>query len=155
MSLVPPHIKNLSTYKSGKPIDEVKREYGLTRVIKLASNENPMGLSNAVSHAVKNSMAESYRYPDTSGYELRSLLADMFRLKIENVVLGAGSEGIMSTIMRTFLSDSDEIIAAKNSFIGFKVLANASGFPTNWIPMKDYRYDLHSMADAVNENTKI
>ena len=155
MPLVPPHIQNLSAYKSGKPIDEVKREYGLTRIVKLASNENPLGVSDKVRHAVKNCMSESHRYPDTSGFELRSLLAEIFRLKMGNVVLGAGSEGIMSTIMRTFLSYLDEIIAAKNSFIGFKVLANASGIFTNWIPMKNYRYDLPSMAGAVNENTKI
>jgi len=155
VSLVPLHIQKLTAYKAGKPIDEVKREFGLTHVVKLASNENPLGLSDNVLKAVTKGLNESHRYPDTTGFELQSLLSERFRLKIKNVVLGAGSEGIMSNIMRTFLSDPDEIIAAENSFIGFKVLANASGIKTNWIPMKNYRYDLHAMVDAVNEHTKI
>ncbi len=155
MSLVPVHIQRLIAYKSGKPIDEVKREFGLNHVVKLASNENPSGPSPAALEAVAASLGRTHRYPDTSGFELRSLLADRFRLKIDNVVLGAGSEGIMSTIMRTFLSGPDEIISAQNSFIGFRVLANASGMKTHWVPMNGNRYDLPAMADLINEDTKI
>ncbi len=83
------------------------------------------------------------------------MLAVRFNVKVENVILGAGSEGIMSTIMRTFLRKKDEIIAAKNSFIGFRVLANASGFKTNWISMDNYHHNLASMAKAINDQTKI
>ena len=79
----------------------------------------------------------------------------LYNLNIENVVLGGGSEGIMSVIMRTFLHDDDEIIAAQNSFIGFRVLANASGIKTNWVPMKNYHYDLEGLADQVNDKSKI
>ena len=61
--------------------------------------------------------------------------------------------GIMSVIMRTFLHDDDEIVAAKNSFIGFRVLANASGIKTHWVPMKEYHYDLHGLADKINNKT--
>jgi histidinol-phosphate aminotransferase len=74
---------------------------------------------------------------------------------MENVVLGAGSEGIMSTIIRTFLLNDDELISASNSFIGFKVLANASGRRVHWVPMKDYRYDLTAMAEKITDYTKI
>ena len=96
-----------------------------------------------------------HRYPDASGYELRAKLADQFKVKINNVVLGAGSEGIMSTIMRTFLLTDDELISAKNSFIGFRVLANASGRRIHWVPMKNYRYDLEAMAARITDYTKI
>jgi len=155
MPLVPKYIKDLGAYKPGKSIEEVKREYGIKNVIKLASNENPTGPSENVINDVNKTLYKSHRYPDPSGYELRNLLAKKYDLKIENVVLGAGSEGIMSSIMRTFLNPTDEILAARNSFIGFRVLANASGNTVNWIKMKNYRYDLESMAKEINEYTKV
>jgi len=155
MSLVPVHIENLSPYKPGKPISHVKRDLGLKYVIKLASNENPSGPSPLALDAVKNALFDYNRYPDSAAFDLRNRLAIRFNVKVENVILGAGSEGIMSTIMRTFLREKDEIIAAKNSFIGFRVLANASGFKTNWISMDDYHYNLASMAKAINDQTKI
>ena len=122
MSLVPNHIKNLLPYIAGKPIDEVKRELGLSKIIKLASNENPLGPSKYALDALKNN-TDIHRYPDSSSYELRKKLSLKFNLDISNVILGSGSEGIMSSIMRTFLSDTDEIIATQNSFIGFRVTA--------------------------------
>jgi len=155
MSLVPEHIKNLSPYTPGKPISRIKRDLGLKFVIKLASNENPSGPSPLALDAVKNALFDYNRYPDSAAFDLRKMLAARFNVKVENVILGAGSEGIMSTIMRTFLRKRDEIIAVKNSFIGFRVLANASGFKTNWIAMDHYHYNLASMAKAINNRTKI
>ena len=87
--------------------------------------------------------------------KLRKKLAKKFDLKVENVILGSGSEGIMSSIMRTFLKDKDELISAQKSFIGFKVLANASGKKVIWVPKKNYKYDLESICNQINENTKI
>ncbi len=155
MPLVPRHILELHPYKPGKPISEVQRELGLTHIVKLASNENPLGPSPAAIRAVEACLPHTHRYPDSAAWELRHKLAEKFNLKIHNIILGAGSEGIMSAIMRTFLTREDEIVAAKNSFIGFRVLANASGVRTNWVPMKGYRYDLQAMAAEVNEYTKI
>ena len=155
MALVPKHIKELSPYKAGKPISEVQRELGLEHIVKLASNENPLGPPESSIKAAQASLLECHRYPDAAAFELREKLATRFDLKMENVVLGGGSEGVMSTIMRTFLKPGDEIVAARNSFIGFRVLAKASGNHTNWIPMKNYRYDLSSMAGAINDYTKI
>ncbi|MAR15177.1 MAG: histidinol-phosphate transaminase [Candidatus Marinimicrobia bacterium] len=155
MTLVPKHIKNLFPYKAGKPIEEVKRQLGLKKIIKLASNENPLGPSKIAIKAVEKILLETHRYPDSNGYDLRSRLAEKFDLNIDNVIIGGGSEGIMSVIMRTFLSSKDEIIATKNSFIGFKVLANASGIKTNWVSMKNYHYSLESMANKINDYTKV
>jgi len=155
MSLVPEHIKNLSPYIPGKSISRVKQDLGLKYVIKLASNENPSGPSPLALDAVKNALSDYNRYPDSAAFDLRKMLATRFNVKVENVILGAGSEGIMSTIMRTFLRKRDEIIAVKNSFIGFRVLANASGFKTSWIAMDNYHYNLESMAKAINNHTKI
>ena len=155
MPLVPSYIKKLKSYKPGKPIEEVQRDLGLDDIIKLASNENPLGPSPKALSAIQNSMIESHRYPDASGYELRKKLSNKFKVNINNVVLGSGSEGIMSTIMRTFLLNDDELVSAQNSFIGFKVLANASGNKIHWVPMKNHRYDLESMADKITDYTKI
>ena len=155
MPLVPSYIKKLNSYKQGKPIEEVKRELGLNDIIKLASNENPLGPSPKAVDAIKNSMNNIHRYPDSSGYELRKKLAERFKIKVDNVVLGSGTEGIMSTIMRTFLLSDDELISAKNSFIGFRVLANASGRTVRWVPMKKYRYNLELMAKSITDYTKI
>jgi len=155
MPLVPSYINKLHSYKPGKPIEEVQRELGLNNIIKLASNENPLGASPKALAAIKESINEINRYPDASGYELRKKLANKYNLKLYNVILGSGSEGIMSTIMRTFLLNDDELISAKNSFIGFRVLANASGRKVHWIPMDNNRYDLEMMAKKISDYTKI
>ena len=155
MPLVPSYIQNLANYVPGKAIKEVQRELGLDHVDKLASNENSLGPSPKAIEAMANSLSGLHRYPDISGFELRTKLANRFNIKIENVILGGGSEGIMSTIMRTFLLSDDEIVSAANSFIGFRVLANASGRKVHWVPMKNYRYDLEAMAEKVTDYTKI
>jgi histidinol-phosphate aminotransferase len=155
MPLVPRYIRDLASYQPGKPVEEVQKELGLTDVVKLASNESSLGPSPRAVAAMQEAMANVHRYPDATGHTLRSKLADRFRIKIDNVILGAGSEGIMTTILRTFLLADDEIITAANSFIGFRVLANATGRKIHWVPMKNHRYDLDAMAREINEYTKI
>ena len=155
MPLVPSYIENLENYVPGKPIEEVQRELGLDHIDKLASNENPIGPSPKAVNEIKKSLNNLHCYPDASGYNLRNKLAKAFNIKMGNVILGAGSEGIMSTIIRTFLMANDEMISASNSFIGFRVLANASGKKVHWIPMKNHRYDLKSMVKILNDQTKI
>ena len=155
MPLVPSYIEKLKNYVPGKPIEEVQRDLGLDDIDKLASNENPIGPSPKALIEIEKSLKKLHRYPDASGYNLRNKLAKAFNIKMENVILGAGSEGIMSTIIRTFLMGNDELISASNSFIGFRVLANASGKKVHWVPMKNYRYDLKSMLNELNNQTKI
>ena len=155
MSLVPTHIRELESYKPGRNITDVQKAMGLKRVVKLASNENPMGPSPKALEAVQNSLDQNFRYPDAAALLLRNKLAERFDLNIDNVTVGAGSEGVMSAIMRTFLRIGDEIIAANNSFIGFRVLANASGIRTNWVSLNRYHHDLPAMAGEINDYTKI
>ncbi len=155
MPLVPSYIKKLEKYKPGKSIQIAKTESGEKNYIKLSSNENPLGASPLAIEAIKKTYANLNRYPDASGYALRNKLAKKFKVKTENVVIGSGSEGIMSTIMRTFLLNDDEIISAAGSFIGFRVLANASGRKIHWVPMKDYHYDLERIAEKITDYTKI
>jgi len=155
MPLVPSYIQNLANYVPGKTIKEVQRELGLDHVDKMASNENSLGPSPKAIEAMAKTLSGLHRYPDVSGYELRTKLARRYNINMDNVILGGGSEGIMSTIMRTFLLSDDEIVSAANSFIGFRVLANASGRKVHWVPMKNYRYDLEAMAEKVTDYTKI
>jgi len=157
MPLVPSYIKKLERYKPGKSVQLAKSESGDESVeyIKLSSNENPLGSSPMAIEALKKTYNNLNRYPDASGFDLRKKLSQNFNVEIDNVVIGSGSEGIMSTIMRTFLLNDDEIIGAAGSFIGFRVLANASGRKVHWVPMKDYRYDLGLMAKKISDYTKI
>jgi len=155
MPLVPSYIKKLKRYKPGKSGRDIKQENGVNKYIKLSSNENPLGPSPLAIKALKNTISRINRYPDASGFSLRKKLAKKFKVTYKNVVIGSGSEGIMSTIMRTFLLSDDEIISSTGSFIGFRVLANASGRKVHWVPMKNHHYNLKQMAEKINDYTKI
>jgi histidinol-phosphate aminotransferase len=155
MPLVPENLAALVPYQPGPSIEEVMRSHGLSRVVKLASNENPLGPSPRALAAAQATLADCHRYPEPGAPDLRAALARRFAVKQANVIVGAGSEGIMSVIMRTFLCNDDEIVAAAGGFIGFQVLARASGRKVHWVPMRDHRHDLPAMADAINQHTKI
>ncbi len=152
--LVPPYIESLEPYKPGKPISELQRETGLTRIIKLASNENPLGTSPVAMEAIRAAMSDLHLYPN-GGLDLREVLAERFRLKTANVIAGSGSEGIMSNIIRAFLLDDDEVLTSDGTFVGFYVLARSRGVRLVMVPLRDYRFDLEAMAGQINAHTKI
>src|ERR1035437_9159090 len=154
MPLVPPYIESLRPYEPGRSIDEVRREYGLTNVSKLASNENPLGPSPLALEAIRRQLSGLNLYPN-GGLDLRRTLADNFDLKLENVIAGSGSEGIMSGIIRTFLCDDDEVLTTDAAFIGFQVLARSRGVKYRTVPYRDWHYDLAALAAQITENTKI
>jgi histidinol-phosphate aminotransferase len=154
MSLVPPYIETLRPYEPGRQPDEIRRQYGLAEVAKLASNENPLGPSPLSLQMMQKQMATLNLYPN-SGLDLRRVLAEQYDVKIENVVAGSGSEGIMSNIIRTFLCDEDEVLTTEAAFIGFQVLAKSRGVKYRTVPYKNWHYDLPVLSAAVNEHTKI
>src|SRR5271155_2550841 len=154
MALVPPYIESLRPYEAGRGIEEVQREYGLTRVSKLASNENPLGPSPLAVEAMRLRLGGLHLYPN-GGLDLRRVLAEKFDLKIENVIAGSGSEGIISNIIRTFLCDEDEVLTTEAAFIGFQVLAKSRGGKYRTVPYRDWHYDLPGLAREINERTKI
>jgi histidinol-phosphate aminotransferase len=154
VSLVPPYIENLQPYVPGKPIDEVRRELGLEKVVKLASNENPFGPSPKAMAALAPLFGGLHLYPN-GGYDLRVRLAEIYRLSPENVIAGSGSEAIMAVIIRTFLNDDDEVLTTEGAFIGFQVLAKSRGVPYRTVPYREWHYDLGAIAGAINEKTKI
>src|SRR5205085_10308661 len=118
--LVPPYIEALHPYEAGRTIESVRQQYGLSHIAKLASNENPLGASPKAIEAMRRALSGLNLYPN-GGLELREVLAGEYDLKVENVIAGSGSEGIMSSIIRAFLCDEDEVLTTDAAFIGFQV----------------------------------
>jgi len=155
-NLVPQYIRDLKVYQAGKPIDELAREKGLTRISKLASNENPLGPSPFAIKEMTNALWDTHRYPDMHAFALKSALSELYSLKPENIALGNGSEGIMGYIARAFLRPGLEVLTSQNTFIGFYILARSVGANLNCVPLtSDYRFDVDALASAINEKTKI
>lgn len=153
-ALVPLSIANLRPYIAGRSTEEVARTYRLRRVVKLASNENPLGPSPLAVARMRESLDKLHLYP--TGLDLREVLAAKFGTKIENTITGSGSEGIMANIVRTFLCDDDEVLTSEGTFIGFQVLAEGRGVPFRTVPLgPEWHIDLEAMAGAINERTKI
>ncbi len=150
----PAHIESLHAYKPGKPIAEVMAEYGLTDVIKLASNENPIGPSPKALAAAKIALVDMHHYPN-GGRSLREALAKKYGLSVNQVIAGSGSEGVMNTLMSTFLEKGDQVLTSEGTFSGFYVLANAMGLETVTVPLVNYGYDLNGIAAKINEDTKL
>ncbi len=154
MPLVPPNIQSLVPYQPGRSADDIRREFGVSEIVKLASNENPTGPSPKALARVRTVLDELHLYPD-GGQKLRRELAARYRLQPSNVVVGSGSEAIMSNILRTFLCDDEEVLTAQGTFIGFYVLARSRGVKLVTVPLRDYRFDLPALAAAITPRTKI
>ena len=155
MPLVPPYIAALRPYVAGRGVEEVRRQFGLSRVVKLASNENPLGSSPLAMEAVERALKGGlHRYSD-GGLALREALAARFATKVSNVIAGSGSESLLANIIRTFLCDEDEVLTTDSAFIGFQVLAHSRGVPYRTVPYRDYHYDLPAVAAAITDRTKI
>ena len=152
--LVPPHILALKPYEPGLNAEEIQQSLGLRRVVKLASNENPLGVSPLALGRAQESLANMARYP-SGGLLLRRRLAKLFGVRVENVIAGAGSEGIMANIVRTFLCDQDEVLTTDAAFLGFQVLARSRGVAYRTVPYQEWEYDLTALADAINPQTKL
>jgi histidinol-phosphate aminotransferase len=152
--LVPSYIESLRPYEAGRTIESVQKQYGLSRVAKLGSNENPLGASPKAIERMSHALGGLNRYCN-GGLDLREVLAREYEVKVENVIAGSGSEGIMSNIIRTFLCDDDEVLTTDAAFIGFQVLAKSRGVKYRTVPYDNWHYDLPALAAAVNRNTKI
>jgi histidinol-phosphate aminotransferase len=155
-TLVPEYIKALKTYQAGKPIDELARELGLKKISKLASNENPLGPSPFAVKEMTQGLWDLHRYPDMNAYRLKESLAKHYNLKHSNIILGNGSEGIMSYIARTFLAPNLEVLTSEKTFIGFYIICRSVGANLKLVPMtNDYRFDVVKLVENITEKTKI
>jgi len=151
-----PQLKDLVAYEPGKPIEDVARELGLAPedIIKLASNENPLGPSPKAQEAMQKVIAEAHIYPDGGGWKLRTAIAEKFGLERSNVILGSGSNEVIEFIGHAFLQPGDNVITAKHAFLVYKLMAKVFGAETIEVPDPGYVHDLDAMAAAITPQTK-
>ena len=151
-----PWLRELVSYEPGKPIEDVARELGLKpeEIIKLASNENPLGPSPKALAAMREMLERSHFYPDGGGYYLREAIAAKMGLKRENVILGCGSNEVIEFIGKAFLNPGDEIICARHAFVVYKLMATLFGATTIEVPDPNFAHDLDAMAAAVTPRTR-
>lgn len=159
MSKLPirPNVLAMQPYSPGKPIDEVKRELGLTDVVKLASNENPLGPSPLAVAAVKQAAENIHVYPDGSAYALRAALAEKHGLEFEQVLVGNGSDELIHLFGQVFLgSPQDEIIVGDPSFVRYDAAAGLANCVIKKIPVNaEMKLDVGAMGGAATADTKI
>ncbi len=148
-------VFSLPPYIPGKPIDEVKRELGLTDIIKLASNENPLGPSPLAMQAMEKSIKEIHIYPDANSYYLKEQLASFTGIPVEGIVLGNGSDEVLMILGLTFLNPGDEVIYADPTFVEYEFTTMVMGANCVEVPLKDYRHDLSGILQAITKNTKM
>ncbi|MEA3211503.1 MAG: histidinol-phosphate aminotransferase [Chthoniobacter sp.] len=155
-NLAHPWLSDLVSYEPGKPIEDVARELGLKpgEIIKLASNENPLGPSPKALAAMREMLERSHFYPDGGGYHLREAIAQKFGFERGNVILGCGSNEIIEFIGKAFLNPGDEIVAARHAFVVYKLMATLFGAQTIEVPDPGFAHDLDAMAAAITPKTR-
>ena len=154
-SLANNHILGIAPYEPGKPIEELERELGITDVIKLASNENPLPPSERVLKAITEALAHVHRYPDGSGYYLRQALGRRFGLSADHMILGNGSNDLIELLVRAFVRVGEEVVIPHPSFVVYPMIVQAVGGIRVVVTLKDYRLDLDAMARAITPMTKM
>jgi histidinol-phosphate aminotransferase len=148
-------VNDLVPYEPGKPVEEVQRELGLDRVVKLASNEGPYGPFPEALEAMERAVGELNRYPDGGAYRLRAALAERFDLRFEEVAPGAGSDGLVDCLSQAMLAPGEEIVCGWPSFPSYVIDARKLAAVPRTVPLRDGRYDLDAMLDAVGPRTKV
>ena len=154
-SLVPEWVRNSKVYPPGKPIEEIKRKYGIEDIVKLNSNENCMGPSPKAVRAVAESLNDIHHYPDNSAFILKNKLAAKHGIDPDQIILGNGSNEIVQFIIMTFLLPGQEIITAKPTFLLYRIMGGVFGGRVKEIELKDYSFDLEAMAKEVTDETKL
>lgn len=149
------NIVHLPVYQPGKPIEEVKREFGLSDVIKLASNENPFGCSEKAKEAIQAEINNISLYPDGAAQELTAALAEHLGVEKNQLIFGAGSDEVILMIARAFLMKGDETVMATHTFPQYKHNVEIEGATAIEVPLKEGKHDLQAMLDEVTEKTKI
>lgn len=156
-SLAVKGVQALSPYQPGKPIEELARELGLNpaEIIKLASNENPLGPSEKALTAARKALEELCLYPDGNGFELKQALANRFGVAMNQITLGNGSNDVLEVIARCFADTDSEAVYSQYAFAVYPLVTQAIGAKGVSVPAKDWGHDLDAMAAAVTERTKL
>ena len=152
--LVPAYdsILELAPYQTGKPVEELTREYGVSDVVMLASNENPLGCSPKVTLAITEQLGQLSRYPDGNGSYLKQALADFNNVNVDQITLGNGSNDLLDILARSFASADDAIVYSEYGFIIYPMLAKMQGAMGIEVPANRFGHDLKAMSEAVQDN---
>jgi histidinol-phosphate aminotransferase len=155
--LANPQLRDLAVYEPGKPIEETARELGVDpgTIIKLASNENPLGPSPKALQAMGAALGTAHLYPDGSGFYLRKAIAAKLSVTAENVILGNGSNEVIEFLGHAFLNPGDDVVTCQYAFIVYKLLATAFSVRTIETPSPDYQQNLDATLDAITAKTRI
>ncbi|OGR10377.1 MAG: histidinol-phosphate transaminase [Desulfobacterales bacterium RIFOXYA12_FULL_46_15] len=148
-------ISTIKAYEAGKPLKEVERDYGITNIIKLASNENPLGFSPKVFDAVNAHIKDMNRYPESSGYLLNRKLSRKFNVSSENIVLGNGSDDIIALLSHGFLNPGDEALMPLPSFLMYEIsVKTAKGNPV-MVPLVNFSTNLKGVVERISPKTRM
>ena len=155
--LVGDHIESLSPYVPGKPVEELERELGIEDPIKLASNENPLGASPKAKEAIRTAAERAHIYPDGAAFYLKEDLAAAHDLGTDEIVVGNGSNEVLTLLVRTFTQPGHHnAVVSAHSFIAYRLILQAHGINTRTVPMTDgLAFDLEAMSEAITDRTKI
>ena len=154
-SLALPGVQHLKPYQGGKPIEELERELGIQGAIKLASNENPLGLSSVARKAIEATLVDGARYPDGNGFYLKCKLSEKHSVNPDQLTLGNGSNDVLDLLARGFLNAEHNAVFSQHSFVVYQLAVTAQGASSIVVPAKNWGHDLQAMADAVDDNTRL
>jgi histidinol-phosphate aminotransferase len=152
-----PQLRDLAVYQPGKPIEETARELGCepSEIIKLASNENPLGPSPKAIAAMRDAIEKAHLYPDGGAFYLRNAIAKKLNVTPDHIILGNGSNEIIELLAHAFLQRGDAIVTSEHAFVAYKIIARVFGAETIEAPSRDYGHDLDAMLDAITDRTEL
>jgi histidinol-phosphate aminotransferase len=155
--LTPSYIRAIAPYQPGKPISELAREMGLeeTAIVKLASNENPLGVSPMARRAIEAQLDGLARYPDGNGFELKQALAARHQVGDDHIILGNGSNDVLELVARCFLHHGTSAVMSQHAFVVYHLATQVAGAIRLETPAKHHGHDLQAMASAVREDTRV
>ncbi|MGV6806920.1 MAG: histidinol-phosphate transaminase [bacterium] len=154
-SIVKPGVKGIQPYQPGKPVEELERELGVINAVKLASNENPLGVSPLVKQALDKAVKDLTRYPDGSAFYLKKKLASRLGVRENQLTIGNGSNEVLELLARMFLSPTTSAVVSAHAFVVYDLAITAESARAIKVPAKDWGHDITAMADAVDDSTRM
>ncbi|MEO0314333.1 MAG: histidinol-phosphate aminotransferase [Pseudomonadota bacterium] len=157
MNFGPDYVRAIAPYQGGKPISEVAREFGLdeARIVKLASNENPLGIPDSAKQAMMAAIADLSRYPDSNGFDLKAAISAKFGVPTDWITLGNGSNDILELAARSLVSPGQSVVYSQYSFAVYPLATQAIGARAIVVAAKDFGHDLPAMRAAITDDTRL
>ncbi len=152
---VPRYVRDLKQYEPGKPVEEVERELGIRKSLKMASNENPLGPSPAAMRAIEKAAKKVNYYPEGDCYYLREKMLKKLGVDTSELIFGNGSNEIIELLIRTLVRPGENIVVSEHAFLVYRLIAQGAGAETLEAPAMEYGHDLGKMASLINKKTRI